>query len=71
MITVQTGGRLSEQSEHSEYSTEYFYESSAGPDFNLCNEETVSSALQSGHLTADQALWMHQNHMNWQIVVEQ
>ena len=36
----------------------------------LCIEETVGLALQNSKLIADQALWLHDHHISWQIDVE-
>lgn len=35
-----------------------------------CDENAVASDLQRGHLSGEQALWLHQQHVNWEISVE-
>jgi hypothetical protein len=75
MITVQPNDYLSGQTEELEEakdSPQIFAENDTRSDFQttLCTEDMVASALQHGHLTADQALWLHQHQVNWQISVE-
>ena len=36
----------------------------------LCNQSAIDAALQQGHLTGDQALWLHQHQIDWEIRVE-
>lgn len=55
--------------ETSEYATQ-FYECDDRPASVLCSEEMVDLALQSGKIIADQALWLHDHHISWQIDVE-
>jgi hypothetical protein len=62
-ITVRPEDCLSE-TEHSGYTTEY---DQSGYE---ATEAAVIAALAEGHLTADQALWLHVHHINWQINVE-
>lgn len=35
-----------------------------------CDENAVASDLQHGHLSVEQALWLHQQGMSWEIHVE-
>jgi hypothetical protein len=66
MITLQPNDFLLE---HSEDVPQCLEEKSTGPDSTLCTQDTIVLALQCSHLTADQALWLHQHHVNWQISV--
>jgi len=65
-ITVQPEDCLPESSECSSYNTEY---DQSGYE---AMESSVTAALAKGHghLTADQALWLHNHHISWQINVE-
>jgi hypothetical protein len=63
-ITVQPEDCLSEYSEHSGYTT--VGDGSGGE----TNEAAVVAGLAQGHLTADQALWLHDHRINWKINVE-
>jgi hypothetical protein len=41
-----------------------------GPGSVSCTEETIELALRSGKLIVDQALWLHDHHISWQIDIE-
>ncbi len=73
MITVQPDDYLSGQTEELkefENSPQIFDENDTEFDFTLNTEDVITSALQRGHLTADQALWLHEHQVSWQISVE-
>jgi len=69
MITIQPNDYLFEHNQHSEYAPQFFDEQATEPDCTLCTQDAIALALQGSHLTADQALWLHQHHVNWQINV--
>jgi hypothetical protein len=39
-------------------------------DLAECDQQSVDQSLQDEHLSPDEAVWLHQNKQNWEIVVE-
>jgi hypothetical protein len=52
------------------YATQFGDGDGSEPDLSQCSEAIVTEALVSGHLTADQALWLHDHKINWQINIK-
>lgn len=73
MITVQPDDYLSGQTEDLkglENPPHILDENDTEFDFTPDTEGLIAEALQHGHLTAGQAVWLHQHQVNWQISVE-
>jgi hypothetical protein len=66
-ITLQPDDYFTDLTESSTYDTQYDVQS-ACPE---CNEEEINAALARGKLNADQAFWLHENHISWRITVDE